>query len=240
MKSKVPSDSWATMRPVSSTYISLLRNTLLAKPFELGVRLYHLQQRIVESFLRPFSSAKLQEELTNDNWIVLPLSTLAQNRQEMLEWPKRTLALDEESSNALENTHSEPGKYITIIIQDGLSSAAVEAHSLSIIRAFHQITIARGATFTPVLILHHSSQDIAEKLGSRWPINWILLIKGENSSSFNNSEVSVHFYDMAFGEGIKKSITLSEAKSNYKVVAQVMAEALWTESARLGLFPKVG
>jgi len=236
MKSKQPGDSWASMRPPGSARMKISVSSNTENSLYHGVRLFHIYERSIESFLLPFDSTSIIATLKKDNWKVISINTTAENRAQMFQFPKKALQLEDESKAILRQTPALPESYISIIIQDGYSAKAVEEHAVGIVRAFKKITSARKATFTPLVVMHNSQLGISEEVASTWPVNWALVIRGERPTASNTKEVGIYFYDMAFGEGIKSSITMSDAKNSYAQVAKVMAEALWTESARLGLF----
>jgi ethanolamine ammonia-lyase small subunit len=230
-------DIWATMKTLQSAKQSLTFNDSTTQTLDFGARLYHLHQYVLDASLHTFQSGELRKKLEQDHWEVITLQTQAQTRQQMLDEPSKAVLLNQQSELLLQKTESKPQTFVTIVIQDGLSSKAVETHALNLVRAFHQITSKRKASFTPLIIMHQALLPIGEKAASRWPINWALVIRGERPTLGNSKEIGAYFYDMAFGEGLKSQITLSEAKNSYITMAQAMADALWIESARLGLFP---
>lgn len=192
----------------------------------------------MERLTRPLDKKGIRLSLEADGWTVIELHTEATDRMDFLSYPQKGKNLLPDSATlAKSQTFAHPVQ-VTFVIEDGLSSAAVEAHALHLMRAYTKITRKQGVQFTPVLMMSEAHLDATEKAVEGWPINWAIVIRGERPLGNQQSlDVGMYFYDRVWGESLQFGGKLSAYRQSYDNLAQAVAEIMWREARRLPVPP---
>jgi ethanolamine ammonia-lyase small subunit len=172
-------------------------------------------------------------ELNGINLPILTLSTQALSRADLIERPAFAAELDLQSQGVLTGAAAAAGAFVSVIIEDGFSPAAVRRHAAPIIKELLRQSVPQGFRYTPVCVVKNAHLDISQKIASRWPVNWAVVIQGARPSLRCHLDVQVHFYDMVFGEDLQDTFSLSPGKEGYAQMAENLMACVRRESARL-------
>src|SRR5438105_1383376 len=162
-------DPWAELKAFTAARIALGR-TGTAEPLQAM-----LQFRLAHAFARDAVYAVLdQQALLNElqvlRWAAFLLHTLANNRNDYMQYPHHGRRLNERSVAQLKEYNS-PGYDVCIVLADGLSATAINNHAIPVLKLLLPLFEKAGLSIAPVCIVQEGRVAIGDETG------WLLQAK---------------------------------------------------------------
>lgn len=166
----ITEDPWRGLRAFTAARIALGR-TGNAIPMQevLQFRLAHAHARDA------VYSALNTHLLCNQPWEVQELHSSAAGRDEYLQRPDKGRRLAQTSANAITPARTDAG----IVLADGLSATAINAHAVALLNILLPMLRAAGITCAPVQLVHQGRVAIGDEIGSLLKVKIILMLIGE-------------------------------------------------------------
>ncbi len=128
-----------------------------------------------------YSTFDLQKIESQLNAMALPslrLHSQVSDRQEYLLRPDLGRRLSEDSRITLQKTERKENE-ICIVVADGLSASAVNAHALEVIRLLVLMTLAKNWLLAPVALVEQGRVAIADEIAQTLGSEMVLILIGE-------------------------------------------------------------
>jgi ethanolamine ammonia-lyase small subunit len=168
-------EPWAELRALTAARIALPRaGASLATAPQLDLRLAHARAR--DAVHAQLDEARLVAELTPLGLPVLAVASAAADRQHYLMRPDlgRRLAGDAEARLA---AHAGSGHDVAIVIADGLSARAVEAHARPLLAA--ALPRLAGWRIAPLVVVHQGRVAIGDEIARALRADIAVVLIGE-------------------------------------------------------------
>lgn len=167
-------DAWSALRRHTRARIALGRTgnamrTMDVLDFDLACA------RARDAVHRPLDVTALRDSLAP--LTVMELSSRIVDRSEYLRHPDRGRLLSDDSVARLTRMAPTPGPDIAIIVGDGLSSSAPQAHAAPVIHALRHLLAELH--FSPVIIARQARVAIADDIGERLGARLSIILIGE-------------------------------------------------------------
>jgi ethanolamine ammonia-lyase small subunit len=175
-----PPDPWATLRRHTPARIGLGRSGHSLPTAEvLAFAAAHAQAR--DAVHTPLDTARLCAELQVDGWVTHTLASRAPDRATYLRRPDLGRRLDAASAEALAAAAaSETGHLpdLALVLADGLSALAAQAHGPSVLRHLRQ-ALAGTASVSPVYVATQARVALADEVGALTGAQAVIILLGE-------------------------------------------------------------
>ncbi|MEJ6001756.1 ethanolamine ammonia-lyase subunit EutC [Paucibacter soli] len=174
--SRTPLDPWAELRHYTPARIALGRaGSSLPTRELLTFAAAHARAR--DAVHQALDLPALQASLQADGWASLRVASRAADRATYLRRPDLGRRLDAPSAERLEAL-GQAGADLLIVLGDGLSAQAVQAHALPLLRA---LLAALGGEFTlaPLLVASQARVALADEAGALLGARLALVLIGE-------------------------------------------------------------
>lgn len=170
-------DPWSKLSRHTPARIALGR-TGASLPTEEVLRfaLAHAQAR--DAVHTPFDAARVEEEVRGLGFSTLRAESAAQARDVYLRRPDLGRRLSDESRTRLAQAAGEPVDLV-LVVADGLSSAAVHAHTLPFLAALKARITDAGWTTAPVVIAAQARVALGDEVGHLLEARAVVLLVGE-------------------------------------------------------------
>ncbi|MFG1183327.1 ethanolamine ammonia-lyase subunit EutC [Xanthobacter aminoxidans] len=170
-------DPWSKLSRHTPARIALGR-TGASLPTEEVLRfaLAHAQAR--DAVHTPFDAARVEEEVRGLGFSTLRAESAAQARDVYLRRPDLGRRLSDESRTRLAQAAGEPVD-LALVVADGLSSAAVHAHTLPFLAALKARITDAGWTTAPVVIASQARVALGDEVGHLLKARTVVLLVGE-------------------------------------------------------------
>src|SRR5262245_52422477 len=168
-------EPWAELRALTAARIALPRaGASLATAPQLDLRLAHARAR--DAVHATFDEARLVEALAPLTLPVLAVASAAADRQHYLMRPDlgRRLAGDAEARLA---AHARSGHDVAIVIADGLSARAVEAHARPLLEA--ALPRLAGWRIAPLVVVRQGRVAIGDEIAHALRADIAVVLIGE-------------------------------------------------------------
>ncbi len=125
-----------------------------------------------------FDLEKTESELGALNLPSLRLHSRAVDRQEYLLRPDLGRQLSDDSRMTLQETESKLNE-LCIVVADGLSASAVNAHALEVIRLLVPMTLTKNWQLAPIALVEQGRVAIADEIAQTLQSEIVLILIGE-------------------------------------------------------------
>ena len=142
----------------------------------LEFTLHHARAR--DAVHTSFDVANIIAGLRDLGFDAVTVSSRARNRQEYLSRPDLGRILDADSQQRLTNRASRPGG-LAIVVGDGLSPAAVNAHALDVVRGLIPRLAADGIAIGHALVASGARVALGDQIGAILEARMIVTLIGE-------------------------------------------------------------
>ncbi|MDB5985371.1 MAG: eutC [Nevskia sp.] len=164
-------DSWIELRRHTAARLALGRSgASLPTRAVLAFDLAHAQAR--DAVHLPLDVDALTAALSAQDWPLLVVRSRASERSAYLARPDWGRRLAAESATRLSEAVGSNGADIAIVVGDGLSSTAVQAHAAPLLRALRPLL--SGFSLAPIVIARQArvalADEVAELFGARLAI----------------------------------------------------------------------
>jgi ethanolamine ammonia-lyase small subunit len=171
----VQNNPWDELREHTSARIALGRvGSSLPTAEVLRFGLAHAQAR--DAVHRPLDFSELRTGLGAEGFRVLQVASDAADRQTYLLRPDRGRSLDEACRERLIN--EAPAPELAIVVADGLSSIAVQRHTLPLLQLFRE-RFSTDWTNTPVVLAEQGRVAIGDGIGEALRARLVIVLIGE-------------------------------------------------------------
>jgi ethanolamine ammonia-lyase small subunit len=171
-----PTDPWARLRPLTPARIGLARSgaSLATRPL-LDFRLAHAQAR--DAVQTPLDAPRLVADLATLGLPVLALASAALDRRQYLMRPDlgRRLAADAAATLA---PHAGPAD-LAIVVADGLSARAAQAHAVPLLAAALPALRAEGWRLAPLTVVTLGRVALGDRIAGALGAAAVLILIGE-------------------------------------------------------------
>jgi len=172
----IVSDRWGELRRHSAARLALGRSGVsLPTRAVLAFDVAHAQAR--DAVHLPLDVAALADALHADGWDVLVAKSRASERRAYLARPDWGRRLDAGSAATLAAARNADGPDIAIVIGDGLSSTAVQAHAAPLLRALRPLLSA--FSLAPIIVATQARVALADEVGELFGAKLSICIVGE-------------------------------------------------------------
>lgn len=170
-------DPWSKLARHTPARIALGRTGASLPTAEvLRFALAHAQAR--DAVHTPFDPARVEEEVRGLGFSTLRAESAAQARDVYLRRPDLGRRLSDESRARLAQAAGEPVD-LALVVADGLSSAAVHAHTLPFLAALKARITDAGWTTAPVVIASQARVALGDEVGHQLKARAVVLLVGE-------------------------------------------------------------
>jgi ethanolamine ammonia-lyase small subunit len=170
-------DPWHTLRRFTRARIAQGRSGCgLPTSALLDFQLAHAAAR--DAVHQPWAAAQLAAGIADLGLEVVYLATPVASRMEYLQRPDKGRCLDEASRRGLAAREDE-GIDIALIISDGLSSTAVEAHGLYLLEAITAAYRRRSMRLGPICLVPNGRVALSDEIGSLLNTRLSVIVVGE-------------------------------------------------------------
>ncbi|MGA2129553.1 MAG: ethanolamine ammonia-lyase subunit EutC [Xanthobacteraceae bacterium] len=169
-------DSWAALRQLTTARIGLPRSgaSLATQPL-LELRLAHARAR--DAVHHPLDEPRLIAALGGLGPPVLAAASAVRDRREYLMRPDLGRRLDARSHAMLA---AQAGSYgLAVVIADGLSAAAVEAHAPAVLAAALPALASRHCRVAPLVIVRQGRVAIGDHVAAALGATAVAVLIGE-------------------------------------------------------------
>ena len=160
----VTEDSWVALRRHTAARIALGRSGASLPTREvLAFELAHAQAR--DAVLTALDVKALRQALEAEGWTVGEVRSGAPDQAAYLARPDWGRRLHADSLGALDAL-GIGGADLVLVVSDGLSSTAVQQHTVPLLRALRPL-LPQGLALAPVIIATHARVALADEVGER-------------------------------------------------------------------------
>jgi ethanolamine ammonia-lyase small subunit len=168
-------DPWASLRAFTAARIALGRTgTSVPLREALAFKLAHAHAR--DAVYSALDTDRLLAELGTLGLPVYQVSSQAQNRQEYLQRPDHGRQLAEASKATLA---ADTDCDITIVLADGLSATAINAHAVPLLRLLLPELRAMGLRLGPLVLAEQARVALGDEIGHLLRAQLVLVLIGE-------------------------------------------------------------
>jgi ethanolamine ammonia-lyase small subunit len=168
-------DLWASLRAFTAARIALGRTgTSVPLREALAFKLAHAHAR--DAVYSVLDTERLLSELATLGLPVHQVSSQAQNRQEYLQRPDHGRQLAEASKATLA---ADTDCDITIVLADGLSATAINAHAVPLLRLLLPELRAMGLRLGPLVLAEQARVALGDEIGHLLRAQLVLVLIGE-------------------------------------------------------------
>jgi ethanolamine ammonia-lyase small subunit len=168
-------DPWASLRAFTAARIALGRTGISVPLREaLAFKLAHAHAR--DAVYSVLDTERLLSELATLGLPVHQVSSQAQNRQEYLQRPDHGRQLAGASKATLA---ADTDCDITIVLADGLSATAINAHAVPLLRLLLPELRAMGLRLGPLVLAEQARVALGDEIGHLLRAQLVLVLIGE-------------------------------------------------------------
>lgn len=168
-------DPWQDLRRFTSARIAQGRcGAGLPTEALLDFQIAHAAAR--DAVLRPWNMELFAKEVESLGLEALCLETKVQNRVQYLQRPDQGRSLNTASVQALQSRNSKPID-IVLIVSNGLSSTAVDAHGLALLK--QTVQAFKQQSLGPVCLVPNARVALSDEIGERLNARMAVMIVGE-------------------------------------------------------------
>lgn len=185
---------WQQLRQLTPARIALGRaGTSLPTRAQLDFQFAHAQAR--DAVHLAFEHAGLSEALQAQGVATLRLCSAAGDRQTYLQRPDLGRCLSEASARALDEYAAQQGKGydLAIVIADGLSSLAVNRHSLLLLERLLESVRAENWSLAPIVLVEQGRVAVADEVGERLGAKMTVILIGERPGLSSPDSLGLYF-----------------------------------------------
>ena len=193
-KSPAIENPWRHLRDLTPARIALGRaGTSLPTGAQLDFQFAHAQAR--DAVHLPFDHAELRDQLRERGHDSLLLQSAAQDRHIYLQRPDLGRRLNEESAQALDEYAAEKGRGydLAIVIADGLSSLAVQRHSLPFLERLLEQIKEEGWSLGPITLVEQGRVAVADEIGEKLGAKMSVILIGERPGLSSPDSLGLYF-----------------------------------------------
>lgn len=193
-KSPATENPWRHLRDLTPARIALGRaGTSLPTGAQLDFQFAHAQAR--DAVHLPFDHASLREQLHERGLDSLLLHSAAADRHTYLQRPDLGRRLNEASASALDEYATEKGRGydLAIVIADGLSSLAVQRHSLPFLERLLEQVREEGWILAPITLVEQGRVAVADEVGERLGAKMSVILIGERPGLSSPDSLGLYF-----------------------------------------------
>lgn len=179
LPSPPPPDPWAVLRAHTPARIGLGRSGHSLPTAEvLAFAAAHAQAR--DAVHTPLDVPALHAALQADGWTTQPLASRATDRATYLRRPDLGRRLDTASADALAAGAMAPGPApeLALVLADGLSAQAAQAHGVALLHALRQ-ALGGAVTLSPVFVATQARVALGDEVGGLLGARLVLVLLGE-------------------------------------------------------------
>ncbi|BAV06361.1 Ethanolamine ammonia-lyase light chain [Filimonas lacunae] len=170
-------DAWTALRAYTNARIALGRTgTAIPLKENLSFRLAHAHAR--DAVYAALDIENLKEALDVLSLPVVELQSQAMQRQQYLQRPDLGRKLSADSVGSLQQQANSPA-HIAIILADGLSALAVQAHASKLLQQLVPLLQASGFSFTSIAIVQQARVAIGDETAALLQAQLSLMLIGE-------------------------------------------------------------
>lgn len=193
-KSPAQVDAWRQLRSLTSARIALGHaGTSLPTAAQLDFQFAHAQAR--DAVHLPFDHAALTKQLQTRQRDTLTVHSSATDRHVYLQRPDLGRRLSAESAEQLSAyAHDHPeGFDLALVVADGLSSLAVQRHSLTMLERIDELARAEGWSLAPVVLVEQGRVAIADEVGQLLKARMVVILIGERPGLSSPDSLGLYF-----------------------------------------------
>jgi len=170
-------DSWFELRRFTHARIAQGRaGCATPTSAQLDFQLAHAMAR--DAVLQPWQMKPFMTALTLQGSETLELATLIVNRQHYLQRPDLGRCLDQTSREVLKS-RCKAESDVALIVSNGLSSAAVDSHGLSLVEAILANYRKHSISVGPICLVPNARVAVADEIGALLDAKASVIVVGE-------------------------------------------------------------
>jgi ethanolamine ammonia-lyase small subunit len=186
-------DSWVSLRRYTDARIGLGRSgSSLTTEAHLAFQLAHAKAR--DAVHIPLDLALLQQQLENYQLSSVPLHSRAYDRAQYLQRPDKGRRLAATSADLLRSTLVDGLHYdVTVVLADGLSSAAVQQHGALMASLVTQRLKSSGLSCSPVCLVEQGRVAIGDDIGEILASRLLIMLIGERPGLSSPDSLGLYY-----------------------------------------------
>jgi ethanolamine ammonia-lyase small subunit len=170
-----PPDPWIGLRTHTMARIALGRAGV-SLPTAEWLRFAEAHALARDAVHTPLDVPRLRAELEDAHFEVAVVSSAAADRATYLRRPDLGRRLDAAQAAALQPA---PASAAAVVLADGLSARATQAHALPLLLALRALLEAEGESIGPVVIATQARVALGDEVGERLGARAVLVLIGE-------------------------------------------------------------
>lgn len=186
-------DAWQGLKRFTSARIALGRaGTSLPTRAHLDFQLCHARAR--DAIHIPLDRDALIAELNRAGMQVLRLHSRAADRRIYLQRPDLGRRLDADSADRLRHyAGSQQAPDVALVVADGLSSTAVQAHAAPLLAELAARLADDGLTASPVCLVEQGRVAVGDEVGELLQATMVVLLIGERPGLSTADSLGIYF-----------------------------------------------
>lgn len=188
------SNPWVQLRRLTPARVALGHaGTSLPTGAQLDFQFAHAQAR--DAVHLPFERAELAAKLAGQGQPSLLLHSAAVDRHTYLQRPDLGRRLDSDSVERLrEHALAHPEGYdLAIVIADGLSSLAVQRHSLTLLERLWQPFVDAGWSLAPLALVEQGRVAVGDEVAELLRARRVVVLIGERPGLSSPDSLGLYF-----------------------------------------------
>ncbi|MFJ3485748.1 ethanolamine ammonia-lyase subunit EutC [Pseudomonas sp. NPDC090202] len=193
-KTPAQADAWQQLRSLTSARIALGHaGTSLPTAAQLDFQFAHAQAR--DAVHLPFDHAAVSDKLQARQREVLTVHSSAADRNIYLQRPDLGRRLSADSAGQLRSYAEQhpQGFDLALVVADGLSSLAVQRHSLPMLERIDELAAAEGWSLAPVVLVEQGRVAVADEIGELLKARMVVILIGERPGLSSPDSLGLYF-----------------------------------------------
>lgn len=222
-------DTWHTLQSLTEARIGLGRaGVSLPTSAQLSFNADHAKAR--DAVNTPIEFKVIADAFEACGLTSLILHSKAQSRTEYLQRPDFGRRLNTDSSRTLESWTQESTKEVDIAIAlvDGLSSAAVQVHGVSLVQNLSSALKRNGYGSAPIFLVEQGRVAIGDEIGEHVKAKAMILVIGERPGLSAHDSLGIYYtYMPRLGLTDANRNCISNIRPKGMSIDQASEKALW-------------
>jgi ethanolamine ammonia-lyase small subunit len=144
-----------------------------------------------DAVLKPWAFRELIQQLEAEEILLVTLETSATDRTQYLQRPDLGRRLSGKSLNFLADRNAAPVD-LALMITNGLSSSAIEAHGLPLAKALISKALQQGLSIGEVVIVPNARVALSDQVGAMLRARSVLIMVGERPGLSADDSVGLY------------------------------------------------
>ncbi len=185
-------DQWTQLRAFTGARIALGRAGIsMPTKAHLDFQLAHARAK--DAVRLPLDVDTLETRLQETGIDTLRLNTRAAKRSDYLQNPDLGRRLAPESADMIRAHFPDQGADIALVVADGLSSIAIQRHTVAFLQAFIPLLAERGYTCSSIALIREGRVAVADEVAELMGTRMAVILIGERPGLSSPDSMGIYF-----------------------------------------------